>query len=149
MAVVSAQVKASPSQVFSVLAEGWYYSDWVVGTSHVRAVESNWPAAGSRLFHAAGVWPMVIRDVSTVEAVHIDKRLVLTASGRPFGHARVTIELTATETGTTVTIDEVPVAGPGKWFDNPVAEALLARRNTETLARLAALVERRTSPADG
>ena len=148
VATVNTYIDASPAQVFAVLAEGWYYSDWVVGTSHVRAVESTWPAVGSKLFHAAGVWPVVIRDVSTVEVVEPDKRLVLTASGRPFGHARVTIELTPDESGTRVSIDEVPIAGPGKWLDNPVSELLLARRNTETLARLAALAERRTSPAD-
>jgi len=43
---------------------------------------------------------------------------------------------------------ETPIAGPGKWLHNPAAEALLIRRNQESLARLAALAERRTEPAD-
>ncbi len=28
---------------------------------------------------------------------------------------------------------EAPVAGPGKWLHNPLTEALLARRNSESL----------------
>jgi hypothetical protein len=43
---------------------------------------------------------------------------------------------------------EAPVAGPGKWLHNPVTEAVLTRRNVETLARLTALVERHTTPND-
>ena len=46
-----------------------------------------------------------------------------------------------------MTLAEAPVGGLGKWLHNPVNEAVLARRNVETLARLAALAERRTEPA--
>lgn len=149
MATVTAHIDATPAVVFTVLAEGWFYSDWVVGTSHVRAVEQAWPQAGSRLFHATGMWPVVTRDVTTVEAVELDRLLVLTASGRPFGQARVTIELTETASaGTDLTMTEEPIAGPGRWLHNAATDVLLARRNTEALARLTALVERRTHPND-
>jgi hypothetical protein len=43
---------------------------------------------------------------------------------------------------------ETPITGPAKWVHNRVSEAILLRRNAETLARLAALAERRTQPAD-
>jgi uncharacterized protein YndB with AHSA1/START domain len=132
--------------VFAVLADGWLYSNWVVGTSHMRAVEANWPAVGSRLHHAAGVWPAVARDESVVEELEPDRRLVLTAKGRPFGEARVVIELEASGETTRITMTETPTAGPGKWIHNPLTEALLVRRNVEALARLAALAERRTQP---
>jgi uncharacterized protein YndB with AHSA1/START domain len=132
--------------VFAVLADGWLYSNWVVGTSHMRAVEANWPAIGSRLHHAAGVWPAVARDESVVEELEPDRRLVLTAKGRPFGEARVVIELEASGETTRITMTETPTAGPGKWIHNPLTEALLVRRNVEALARLAALAERRTQP---
>ena len=95
MATVSRTVNTSPAAVFAVLADGWLYSNWVVGTSHMRAVEANWPAAGSRLHHAAGVWPAVARDESVVEELEPNHRLVLTAKVRPFGEARVVIELEA------------------------------------------------------
>ncbi len=41
---------------------------------------------------------------------------------------------------------ETPVAGPGKWLHNPIADAVLTRRNTEALTRLGCLVERPTTP---
>ncbi len=44
MATVHAHIDASPDSVFAVLADGWHYSNWVVGTSHVRAVQADWPA---------------------------------------------------------------------------------------------------------
>ncbi len=148
MATNTVHIRASRHEVFAVLADGWAYSNWVAGTSHMRAVEPEWPDAGSRLFHAAGAWPFVTRDESRVEAVDPDHRLVLLARGRPFGEARVVLELEDQPGGCRVTMHESPVAGPGHWLHNPVTEALLTRRNTESLARLAALAERRTEPAD-
>jgi hypothetical protein len=35
VATVSCHIDAEPDAVFAVLAEGWFYSNWVVGTSHV------------------------------------------------------------------------------------------------------------------
>jgi uncharacterized protein YndB with AHSA1/START domain len=143
---VTTTVRAAPGEVFAVLADGWYYPTWVVGTSHVRAVGADWPASGSRLFHCSGVWPVALRDETRVEAVVPDRRLVLLAQGRPMGEARVTIDLTADGRDTRVSLGEEPVSGPGRWLHNPVAEALLVRRNVESLARLAALAERRDRP---
>ena len=146
MATVSSHTDADPAAVFAVLAEGWLYSNWVVGTSHVRAVQDGWPAVGTRLYHASGVWPLVARDETVVEEVEPGRTLVLLARGRPLGEARVRIELAPSGSGTTITMHEEPVAGPGKWLDNPLTELVLTRRNTETLARLTALVERHTAP---
>jgi uncharacterized protein YndB with AHSA1/START domain len=146
VAVVTRHIRSAPAGVFAVLAEGWFYSNWVVGTSHMRAVETGWPAAGTKLHHASGVWPVVIRDETVVEECVPDQLLVLLARARPFGQARVTIDLAGDGSGTTVRMSETPVAGPGKWVNNPVAEALIARRNIEALARLAAIVERHTAP---
>ncbi|MCW2526419.1 MAG: polyketide cyclase [Pseudonocardiales bacterium] len=148
MATVTATIHTPPETVFEVLADGWLYSNWVVGTSHMRAVEKNWPAVGAKLYHAAGVWPAVTRDESVVEEMELNRRLVLTAKGRPLGQARVTLELQAVDGGTVVTMTETPIAGPGKWAHNPLSEAVLVRRNVETLARLAALAERRTQPTE-
>ncbi len=147
MASAHRTVRTSPDQVWTVLADGWLYSNWVVGTSHMRAVETAWPDAGSKLFHASGVWPVVARDETEVEASEPGRRLVLTARGRPLGEARVVIELEPDGADTVVSIHEEPIAGPGKWLHNPATEALLTRRNVETLARLAALAERHTEPA--
>jgi len=148
MATVTRVIAAAPDQVFAVLADGWTYSNWVTGPSHMRAVESVWPQPGAKLHHAAGIWPAVTRDETVAEVLIDSRRLELIARGRPFGEARVTIELIADGSGTRVTMTEVPVSGPGKWLHNPLTDALLARRNTESLARLAAIAERRTEPGD-
>jgi uncharacterized protein YndB with AHSA1/START domain len=146
MATVAVTIRASPAEVFAVLADGWAYAGWVVGASHVRAVESGWPAAGSRLHHASGSWPVVMRDETRVEQVDPGRRLVLLACGGGLGDARVDLSLVPVGSQTRVTMVEEPVSGPGKWFHNRVADAALHRRNSESLARLTCLVERPTSP---
>jgi hypothetical protein len=146
MAIVSTYVEATPQAVFGVLSNGWYYSGWVVGTSHMQAVESAWPAAGSRLFHASGIWPTVLTDETRVDEVVTNERLLMTARGRPFGEARVEVSLAPAGTGTRVTLSEEPVSGPGHWLHNRLTDALLHRRNVESLARLAAISEQRTAP---
>jgi len=146
VATVRAHIDVTPQEVFAVLSDGWLYSGWVVGTSHVRAVEPSWPAPGSRLFHASGVWPATLRDETVVEEVTPRERLVMTAKGRPMGEARVEIVLAPQGNGTEVTMTETPVSGPGEWMHNPISGVLFARRNVESLARLAAIAERRTTP---
>lgn len=148
MSTNTIHVDASRHAVFDVLADGWRYSAWVVGTSHMFAVEADWPAKGSNLYHAVGAWPVVVRDRTEVLDVEPDRRLELMAHGRPLGNARIVIELEDDGGGCRVTMHEKPVGGPGRMMDNPVGEALLHRRNTESLSRLRAIAERRTSPPD-
>ncbi len=147
MAEVSRQVAASPERVFEVLADGWLYTTWVVGASHIRAVDAEWPDPGSRIHHAVGAWPVLLEDETQVEECEAPSRLVLIARGRPFGEARVGLRLSASGNGTRVTMVETPVSGPGKWLHNPLAEAVLRRRNQESLDRLAVLAVRPTRPA--
>jgi uncharacterized protein YndB with AHSA1/START domain len=148
MATNQTHIAADRATVWDVLADGWKYTNWVVGASHMRAVEANWPAPGSRIFHASGVWPVMTRDETAVEAAERGRRLELTARGRPLGEAAIRIELDDDGDGCRVTMHETPKAGPGKWLHTSLSEALLVRRNTESLARLAALCERRTSPSE-
>jgi len=149
VATVERHIAALPTEVFAVLADGWLYSGWVVGTSHMRAVEAEWPARGSRLFHASGVWPAVISDITVVEDVEPDERLVLAAEGGPLGGARIDLRLEPDGDGTKAHMTEHPVRGPGKWAHNPLFDAAIARRNTEALQRLAYLAEKPTSPPSG
>lgn len=146
MATVTRRIEASPGAVFAVLADGWRYSNWVVGTSHMRAVETEWPATGARLHHCSGIWPLVTRDETVVEESIPDRKLVLLAKGGIAGSARVVLELVPDGDGTIVWLSETAVAGLGKWIYNPAIDLLMARRNVETLARLAALSERHTTP---
>jgi len=60
---------------------------------------------------------------------------VLVAHGGGLGDARIELSLTRDGPDTRVTMVEIPVAGPGKWVHNPIADAVLTRRNTEALPR--------------
>jgi hypothetical protein len=144
MAEVSRVMSAGPDRVFEVLADGWQYGGWVVGSARVRAVEREWPAVGSRIHHAVGAWPLTLNDETQVEVCEPGSRLVLTARGRPFGEARVDIRLEDRPAGTLVTIVERPISGPGRWLDNPLLDAFLHARNVEAMDRLASLVEQPT-----
>jgi uncharacterized protein YndB with AHSA1/START domain len=148
MATVTVHIKASPEAIWAVLADGWTYAQWVVGTSHMRAVDAQWPAVGSRLHHCVGVWPALIKDHSEVKASEPNRRLLLTARGWPVGEAEVELTLTPEGDGARASISEVTTGGAGHLLRNPVGEALIYRRNVETMARLAALAERRTEPVE-
>ena len=103
-------------------------------------------AVGAKLHHSSGAWPLMTEDETVVEELDPGRRIVLLARGRPFGEARVVVELEDDPQGCLVTLREKPVSGPGAWVHNPLSEALLHRRNTESLDRLAAICERRTDP---
>ena len=148
MATTSMVIEASPSEVFGVLADGWTYSNWVVGTSHIRAVDADWPTVGSRLHHAVGAWPLLTRDYTEVESLRPDAEVVLFASGSRLGAARIRITLEPRDGGTQVTMAETPVSGIGKWLHNPAQDAVLHRRNDEALNRLRATVRRFTEPPE-
>lgn len=147
MAVVERVVKAPPEQVFAVLKDGWTYSDWVVGTAHIRGVDPGWPAPGTRLHHKVGPWPVSIHDSTVVLASTEGAELRLRARMWPLGEATVVIGLTPVgDDRTRVTIAEDFASGPVRWIRNKVNDLLLHARNRETLRRLGDLAERR--PAD-
>jgi uncharacterized protein YndB with AHSA1/START domain len=146
VAISTLHIAAPPSAVFRVLADGWVYSQWVVGTSHMRAVDHNWPAVGSELHHASGIWPFVGRDKTIVEDVVDDNCLHLTARLWPFGQADVRLTLSPDGAGTRVEMGEEPTGPAGRLLRNPLGERLVRRRNDEALQRLRALVERPASP---
>ena len=54
---VSLSTDADPAAVWAVLADGFHIRGWVVGASHMRAVDDSWPDRGARLHHASGAWP--------------------------------------------------------------------------------------------
>jgi uncharacterized protein YndB with AHSA1/START domain len=149
LATNTIHIDAGRQDVYAVLSDGWRYTTWVVGTSHMMAVQADWPAKGTKLFHAVGAWPFMIRDQTEVLGVEPGRRLELLAHGRPLGDAQIVLELEDDDGGCRLTMHEEPVNGPGKWVNNRMGEALLHRRNSESLSRLRALAERRTEPGDG
>lgn len=143
MAEVSHVIRASPERIFAVLADGWSYSDWVVGTVHIRDVDDNWPAVGARLHHRAGPWPLSLQDASTVIAVEKDRQLTLRAGLWPLGEATVRIELEPLATqATRVVIAEDFYAGPLRWIHTKLNDLFLHKRNEESLRRLADIAVR-------
>lgn len=84
---------AKRQQVWDVLADGWTYSQWVVGNSRMRAADADWPAEGSAIRHSIGVWPAVIDDETVVERCVRHEELVLLAKLGPAGAARITLRL--------------------------------------------------------
>jgi hypothetical protein len=143
---VKRSTSASREQVWAVIADGWTYSQWVVGNSRMRAVDPQWPAAGSTIHHSIGVWPLLVDDVTVVEECVPLQQLVLLAKGRPFGKARITMRLFDIEGGgCRIEMAEVPVGAPLGWVPNRLALAAAIPRNRECTWRLAAIAERRTS----
>jgi uncharacterized protein YndB with AHSA1/START domain len=137
-------IHATPEQVWSVLEDGWLYPLWVVGASRMREVEDAWPAAGSKVHHSVGSWPVLISDETEVLESVPGSLLRLRAAAWPSGEAGVTIRLRPVDDGTEVTIEEDAIAGPGRLVPSPVRHAGLRWRNVETLRRLAFVAERRT-----
>jgi uncharacterized protein YndB with AHSA1/START domain len=146
MSTVSRSIKATPQRVFAELADAWMYTSWVVGAAHIRGVDAHWPAAGSKLYHKVGAWPLTVSDDTEVIEVAEPNRLVLQARAWPFGEARVELTIAPDDDGALVTMTEQPTNGPGRWLHTPIQEAFLRRRNLESLARLASIAENRPSP---
>ena len=129
-------------RVWEVLAQGWTYTQWVVGNSRMRAVDPNWPEPGSSIRHSIGIWPLVINDSTVVEECEPPHQLVLCARLGPLGAARITMLLHETPQGCRVEMIEVPVEGAMGAVPNAIALAAAYPRNKECLWRLAALAER-------
>ncbi|MBB5851323.1 SRPBCC family protein [Amycolatopsis umgeniensis] len=141
MTEVSKLVEVPPDAVFAVLADGWQYAGWVVGSSHIRDVDEDWPAVGSRIHHSVGPWPFHIQDVTVVKAVEPGSFLKLEARGWPLGAAEVGLTLAPHGEGRTrILMTERVVRGPGKVLPEPVQALVAKPRNNEALARLADLV---------
>ncbi|WP_328453669.1 MULTISPECIES: SRPBCC family protein [unclassified Amycolatopsis] len=149
MTEVSRVVDAPPQTVFAVLADGWSYGGWVVGSSHIRAVDPGWPAVGSRIHHSVGSWPLQLQDETTVVAVETGRSLSLEAKAWPSGAAAVGITLVPHDGGarTLVRMTEHVVRGPAKVLPEAVQGLFLRPRNTESLARLGDLAVGRRAPA--
>lgn len=141
-------IAATPDDVWNVLADGWLYPVWVVGATRMRDVDRSWPEAGSRLHHSVGVWPLVIDDHTEVLDAVPGRSITLRARAWPVGEAKVDIRLSDVGAQTEVVITEEAIAGPGVLVPEPLKGLTLKWRNTETLRRLAFVVEGRHEAYD-
>ena len=143
MARESRHIDAPLEAPWEALADGWRYSDWVVGSRHVRDVDAGWPAPGTKIRHTVGIGPVSGNDETEVIEDEEPHRLLLEARLRPFGTARVQLELTGRRGGTHMTMDERPVDGPLARVYNSASDLLLKGRNVESLRRFKRVAESR------
>lgn len=154
MVTVQRHVDAPPSAVWAVLADGWSYA-WVVGTALIRAVDDGWPAVGTRIHHSVGAWPLLLDDNTLVLESDPERRLVLQPHGRPFGQARVVVEIEPEGSGSRVRLGEDVTAGPGRRFVPASLRRLVTLlRNREGIRRVALRAEgrakgERSTPTSG
>lgn len=133
---------ASIPEVWGRLADARGYVEWVSGTSEIRGADDSWPRAGARLYHRFGVWPLRVRDHTTVLESEPPRRLVLAASARPWGVVRAELTLSRDGSHTCVELCEEMVAGLGARLRLP-GYALQRMRNRHSLQRLVELAEHR------
>jgi uncharacterized protein YndB with AHSA1/START domain len=148
VAEVTKHIAAAPERVWAELSDGWMFTGWVVGATHIRGVDEGWPEPGTRLHHQVGAWPLVLSDTTQVLECEEPSRLVLQARAWPVGEARVVLTLEADGDGTLVRMAERPTHGLAKALHTPLQDALLRRRNTESLERLACIAENRPLPGE-
>ena len=145
MATTTRPIKATPDQVWDVLADGWLYPLWVVGASRMREVDTTWPEVGSELYHSVGAWPRLVDDTTEVADAIPGRFLHLHARARPTGVAAVQITLEPSGGHTRVVVEEDAISGPARLVPRLVRDPALKWRNVESLRRLAYLAERRSA----
>ena len=112
-------VPYTQDQVFAVLSDPERYAGWVVGATKTRTIDPEWPQPGSRFAHQQGAGPLHIEDVTVVRELDAPDRIVLEAKIRPLLTAQVTLTLDPLSRGTLITMDEVPIGGPGEPAGTP------------------------------
>ena len=144
MARTETLTTATPQDVWDVLMDPESYGHWVVGSSHIRDADPDWPRVGSRFHHSVGMRPLTLSDHTIVLEIDPPRRLVLKAKARPLGTARVEMRLHPSGGGTQIVMLEDPGDPISKLlFGNPLAHRLLRWRNVESLRRLRRLAEER------
>jgi hypothetical protein len=90
----------------------------------------------------------VINDETVVQCCETGRELVLLANVRPFGKARITLQLSDVPGGgCQVAMSEVAVSRPLRWVPDSVQLLGVAPRNRECTWRLAMIAEKK-SPDD-
>lgn len=135
---VEATIPAPPSAVYEVLADPETYPDWLVGADHMRSVDDEFPAAGSKFDHSVGAAGVTVDDQTQSLGADPDHHLALLVNAGVF-HARVDFELRREpDGGTHVSFSERPVGAFAPL--TPLLRPTLYGRNAASLAKLRDLV---------
>ena len=141
-------MRVSPGTVWDTLADPSCYALWVVGSKSIRHADADWPAPGARFHHTLGIGPLALNDHTESLAAHRPHLLDMRAKARPFGTARVTLELEPMNDGTIVRMTENPDGLSTPLRLNPLVQLLTRLRNVESLARLERLALQRAERSE-
>ena len=135
-------ILSSPSEVWSLLADGSRYGEWVTGTQRVLTVDPHWPDMGARLRVRVGMGPVTLDDDVVVRICEPERRLELEARAEPFGAARIAMRLIPWGGHTLFVIDWHPLRGPGTRMHGLPVDYVVAIRNGMMLTKLARIAVR-------
>ncbi|MEV8596014.1 SRPBCC family protein [Streptomyces sp. NPDC052012] len=141
MAVRHRLIRTSPQTVWSVLADGSRYAEWVVGTSSSEPEHGHWPDLGAAIRYTVRLGPVQLSNHTVVRRCVRGETLELEAQAGALGTARIAIELRPWGEHCLVVVDEHPLHGVGGTLHNVAVEALIQLRHRAMLARLAELCE--------
>ncbi|MFJ4470142.1 SRPBCC family protein [Streptomyces sp. NPDC089424] len=130
-------ILTSPSEVWSLLADGRRYGEWVTGTQRILAADAHWPEVGARLQVRVGVGALTLDDTCVVRICEPERRLELEARADPFGAARIAMTLLPWGDATLLTIDWHPLRGPGIRMHGLPVDYVVKVRNGMMLTKLA------------
>lgn len=136
MAINSRDTDCPPAVVWTALADGFCYADWVVGTSQIRDVDAAFPAPGARIHYTIGRGPFRHEGHTDVISVERGHRIHLEAHAWPLGAAKIELTVEALGDGSRIHIEEHPSQGLGRRLHNPLIDLFIKARNVETLRRL-------------
>ncbi|MEU9171622.1 SRPBCC family protein [Streptomyces sp. NPDC048420] len=147
MAVRHRLIKAGPSDVWAVLADGHRYAEWVVGTSESEPVRGKWPQTDAAIRFQVPLGPLRLVNETVVRRCEEGVALELEAYAGILGTARIAIELRPWGEHCLAIVDEHPLQGAGGRLHNAGFEALIQLRHRTMLARLARLCENEVGEA--
>ncbi|MFG3343607.1 SRPBCC family protein [Streptomyces sp. NPDC048018] len=142
-------ILSPPSLVWSLLANGRRYGEWVSGTQQVIAVDPQWPEVGARLRVRVGAGPLTLDDTCVVRICEPGRRLELEAKADPFGAARIAMNLIPWGGHTLFLLEWHPLRGPGTRMHGLPVDYLVSIRNGMMLTKLARIAVREQHAGSG
>jgi uncharacterized protein YndB with AHSA1/START domain len=142
-------IRTAPKNVWTVLADGSRYAEWVVGTASSTPVRGTWPELGAALEYEVRLGPLTFTNKTVVRRCVEGSALELEAHAGPLGTARIAIELRTWGEHTLVIVDEHPLQGAGSALHNAAVEPIIQLRHRAMLARLAKVCEETGDAIDG
>ncbi|MFB7356220.1 SRPBCC family protein [Streptomyces gardneri] len=141
-------VLSSPSEVWSLLADGHRYGEWVTGTQQVLDADLHWPDVGARLRVRVGLGPLTLDDICVVRICEPRRRLELEAKADPFGAARIAMNLIPWGENTLFVLDWHALRGPGTRMHGLPMDYAVRIRNGMMLTKLARIAVREHGGGD-